>query len=187
MVMSATGGRPRTVGKRFSAAGLTFVLAVLAEVLVFVGVAHLIGLGWAFLALIAVSFFGLWLMRHEGPRAWREFRTVAAAGGRPGAKLTRHAVGLLAGILVAVPGFLSALVGLSLFVPPVRSLAGKAATGFATRRMSSGVAGDLFGPRRVRVKTGPVQTFDSGRFDSGRVDSGPVDSDPQAPIEGEIV
>jgi UPF0716 protein FxsA len=143
-------------GRRFSPAGLGFVLTVLAEVLAFIGVAALIGYGFAFLLLFGLSAIGLVLFVRETPRAWREFREVAAAGGRPGPQLTRHLAALVGAVLIALPGFVTAVAGASLFLPPIRKVAGKAVTGFATRRMSSAAAGDLFGPRRVRVKVGKV-------------------------------
>ncbi len=164
------GVRPPTMGRRFSVVGLSFVLAVLAEIFAFVGVAHLIGLGWAFLLLFAVSASGLFLLRHEGPRAWRQVRDYAQSPERPGSKLTKHLTGVFASILIALPGFLTAIVGALLFVPPVRTLAGRATAGFATKRVSSSMAGDLFGPRRVKVKVGKPTT--------------PSDD---TPIEGEIV
>jgi UPF0716 protein FxsA len=170
-------------GKRFSVAGLTFVVTVLAEIAAFIVVGHVIGYGWAFLALVALSGFGVWLLRREGVRTWRRFREVSEAGGRPGPQLTRALVGLLGAVLIAVPGFITAVLGLALFVPPVRALAGRGAIGLATRRLAPSVMGDLFGPRRVRVRTGaptrePVMT-------PGGPAARPVDE--STPIEGEIV
>jgi UPF0716 protein FxsA len=161
-------------GKRFSAVGLAFVLTVLAEVLAFIAVWHFIGFGWTFLLLVGVSVVGAVLVRSEGTRAWQRWRAVAAAGERPGPQLTRALVGLVGAVLVAIPGFVTGLIGLALFLPPVRAIAGRGATGLATRRLAPHLVGDLFGPRRVRVKAGaPVR--DAGRFDGS------------TPIEGEIV
>jgi UPF0716 protein FxsA len=174
--VSGTGKRARS-GKRFSPVGLGFVLALLAEVLAFILVGHLIGYGWAFLLLIGVSMIGGVLFVRQTPRAWRELRTVAAAGQRPGPQLVRHLAGLVGAVLIALPGFLTAIIGASLFLPPVRMLAGRAVTGFATKRMSSAVAGDLFGPRRVKVgkkaNVGPVDVPGSGLAGE--------------PIEGEVL
>jgi len=181
VVMSAASGNGLgTARRRVSLAGLAFVVSLLAEIAAFVVVGKLIGFGWAFLALLVVSAVGMWLVGHEGPRAWRRLREVAEAGERPGPKLTRHVVRLVGAVLVAVPGFLSALAGAALFVPPVRVLAGRLVTGFATKRLSSAVAGDLFGPRRVRVRTGPTTHPGTGTRPDQR-------GDVSEPIEGEIV
>jgi UPF0716 protein FxsA len=162
----------KSVGKRFSVAGLAFVVAVLVEILAFVGVWHLIGFGLAFLLLLVVSGLGAFLLRREGTRAWRRFREVSEAGERPGPHLARAVVGLGAAILIALPGFVSGLVGLVLLVPPVRALAGRGAMGLATSRLSSATAGDLFGPRMVKVRVGTPTRDVPGA---------------QTPIEGEIV
>jgi UPF0716 protein FxsA len=166
------GPQVKSVGKRFSAAGLVFVLVVLAEILAFVGVWHLIGFGLTFLLLLVLSGVGVWLLRREGTRAWRRFRAAADAGERPGPDLARSVVGLVAAILIAVPGFVTGLLGLLLLVPPVRVLAGRGAMALTTRRLSSSVAGDLFGPRMVKVRVGKPTRDVPGA---------------QSPIEGEIV
>jgi UPF0716 protein FxsA len=82
-------------------------------------------------------------------------------------------LGLLGGVLLVVPGFLTDLVGLALLVPPVRRGARSGVRRLAERRVPSALAGDLFGPRRVRVRVrrGPP----------------PPPDDAGAPIEGEIV
>jgi UPF0716 protein FxsA len=176
--MSAAGSSGiRQTGKRFSPVGFGFVLSLAIEVLAFIGVGHLIGYGWAFLLLVVLSMAGLALFIRQTPRAWRDLRNVAEAGERPGPQLTRHLAGLAGAVLIAVPGFVSAVVGVLLFLPPVRNLAGRAVTGFATRRLSSSVAGDLFGPRRVRVKVG--KTTQPAPATTTFADD--------APIEGEIV
>ncbi|TDC65831.1 FxsA family protein, partial [Micromonospora sp. KC207] len=121
------------------------------------------------------------LLRREGMRAWRGFRAAAQAGAPPGEQVTDGLVGLVGALLLAAPGLVSGLVGVLLLVPPVRRLARAGVRRATERRVSSMVAGDLFGPRRVRVRRGDAQ-------------SGPA-PEPAAPtvldggraIEGEIV
>jgi UPF0716 protein FxsA len=174
VVMSAAGSsgfRQTRAGRRFHPIGLGFVITLLAEIFAFVAVGHLIGYGWAILALIGVSAIGLAVFVRQTPRAWRQLRTMAAAGERPGPEVTRRLAQLVGAILIAMPGFLTAIAGAALFLPPVRMLAGRAVTGMAIRRMPSSMAGDLFGPRQVRVKVGkPGAEQDAGE-----------------PIEGEIL
>lgn len=157
-----------------------FLLAV-AEIATFVAVVHWVGAFWAMLALAAVSLVGLMLLRREGIKGWRAFRAAAEAGSPPGAQVTNSLVGLLGALLLAVPGFITAVAGLLLVLPPVRVLARHGARRLAERQVSSAVAGDLFGPRKVRVRRGdPVST--------------PSTPQPAAPaqivdgvVEGEIV
>ncbi|MEU2663419.1 FxsA family protein [Micromonospora sp. NPDC007220] len=136
---------------------LALLAATLLELVVFVVVGRAIGFGSALLVVFAVSLLGLVLLRREGMRAWRGFKASAQAGQPPGRQVTDGLVGLLGALLLAMPGLLSGLVGVSLLVPPVRRLARNGVQRAAERRVSSMVAGDLFGPRRVRVRRGAPQ------------------------------
>ncbi|MEV4755090.1 FxsA family protein [Micromonospora sp. NPDC049559] len=168
-------------GLRLVPAGL--LIGVVVEIAVFVLLGRWIGFGWTLLLVLAVSLTGLALLRREGIRAWRGFRAALNAGQPPGRQATDGLVGLAAGLLLAVPGLVSGAAGLLLLVPPVRRLARGRVQGAAERRVSSAVAGDLFGPRRVRVRRGQPDA------------AGPGDGAPPPPpaagtgpaIEGEIV
>lgn len=137
---------------------VALLITALVEIGAFVLLGQAIGYGWAFLLLVGLSIAGMLLLRREGMRAWRGFRDAANAGRPPGEQVTDGLVGLGAGLLLAIPGLVSGAIGLLLAIPPFRSLA-RAATRRATeRRVSSAVAGDLFGPRRVRVRRGAPTT-----------------------------
>nr|WP_239082635.1 FxsA family protein [Actinoplanes teichomyceticus] len=160
-----------------------FPLLAVAEISAFVAVAHLIGTGWAFLALAAVTLTGFSLLRREGIRGWRSFQQAAASGRPPGPEVTNSLVGLGGALLLALPGFVTGLAGVLLLLPPGRILARRGVEGFATRRLGGGVTGDLFGPRRVRVRVD-----DPTVVDSSVVGGDPTASrQPAAAIEGEIV
>lgn len=164
--------------------GLTLVplaLAVTAvvEIAVFVLVGHSVGFGRAILLVAATSLLGVLLLRREGVRAWQGFRAAADAGRPPGERVTDGLVGLAAGLLLAVPGFVTGVAGLLLMLPPVRRLARHRVQRAAERRVSGALAGDLFGPRRVRVRRGDPHRPDS------TTPLAPGEAGP--PIEGEIV
>jgi UPF0716 protein FxsA len=89
-------------------------LAAVAEIAVFVLVGSWIGYGWALLAVLAASFVGMMLLRREGMRAWRGFVAAANAGQHPGERVIDGIVGLGAGVLLTVPGFVTAVAGLVL-------------------------------------------------------------------------
>ena len=131
---------------------LGLLLLAVAEILVFVAVVHAVGAGWAMLIIAASSVAGLALLRREGIRGWRAFRAAAQAGRPAGAQVSNSLVGLLGALLLAVPGFVSAVAGLLLVLPPGRVLARRGVERATERRVSSAVAGDLFGPRHVRVR-----------------------------------
>jgi len=154
------------------------LLLAVAEIATFVAVVHAIGGGWAVLILAASSVLGLALLRREGIRGWRAFRAAAEAGRPPGPQVSNSLVGLLGALLLALPGFITAVAGLLLVVPPVRGLARRGMEHATERRVSAAVAGDLFGPRRVRVRRGdPVPEEPDV----------PVTTTPGPAIEGEVV
>jgi UPF0716 protein FxsA len=144
---------------RAIALGVPF--AAIAEIVVFVLVGEWIGYGWALLAALAASLLGVTLLRREGIRAWRGFVAAANAGQHPGGRVIDGIVGLGAAVLLTVPGFLSALAGLVLLAPPARSVARRGVQRWTERRVSSAVAGDLFGPRKVKVHRGAPEVDDA--------------------------
>lgn len=185
--------------RRWPAWVAVLLLALLAlEVAALVAVAKLVGLSWTLLLLVALSVLGGWLLRREGVRAWRRFRT-AAQSGPPGRHATDGVVGLGGALLLAVPGFVTAALGLFLLLPPVRVLARRGVQHLAERRLSSAAAGDLFGPRRVKVRRGsprpgPAPSATGGAAAGPATDlpvRGPAaPGPPPAPpsvIEGEVV
>jgi UPF0716 protein FxsA len=161
------------------------LLLAVAEIAVFVAVVHAIGAGWSVLLLAATTVLGLVLLRREGIRGWRAFRAAAQTGRPPGAQVTNSLVGLLGALLFAMPGLITSAVGLLLLLPPFRGLARRGVQRAAERHVSAAVAGDLFGPRRVRVRRGepsdvppppaPAQTARPAEILDGEV------------VEGEIV
>ncbi|WP_341715642.1 FxsA family protein [Micromonospora sp. FIMYZ51] len=172
---------------------LVLLVSVAAELAVFVLVGRTIGFGAATLLVFAASLLGLVLLRREGIRAWRGFREAARSGRPPGREVTEGLVGLLGALLLATPGLVSALVGLVLLVPPVRRVARVGMQRSAERRMSSMAAGDLFGPRRVRVYRGAPQES-AEQPAQPTASTGPASVAQQQPvvdgggaIEGEIV
>jgi UPF0716 protein FxsA len=153
------------------------VLAAVAEIAAFVVMVKLIGLGWTLLLLLATSLAGSWLLRREGVRGWRRFRAALAVGRPPGREATDGLLGLVGALLLVLPGFLTDVAGALLLVPPTRGYARAGVQRAAERRISPAMAGDFFGPRRVRVRR-------------GRAEPGPAQPRPSGAttaIEGEII
>lgn len=98
---------------------IIFFAYLLIEALTFWGVSHLIGVGWAFLALFALMVLGVVL-------AGTQMSQVARAAIKGERSAGRSAVdyGLITAgsICLALPGFVSSLVGLLLIIPPTRGL-----------------------------------------------------------------
>lgn len=83
-------------------------------------VAVWIGWGWMLLLLLAGIPAGFAVMRNAGDAAMRDVQRAQAAGGTvdPG----RHATAFVAGLLIAIPGFWTDLLGVLLLLPPTRRL-----------------------------------------------------------------
>ena len=164
-------------GRGLALLPLGLMLLAVVEIAVFVAVVHAAGGAWAILLLAAASLAGLVLLRREGIRGWRAFRAAAEAGRPAGAQVSNSLVGLLGALLLAVPGFVTAVAGLLLLLPPGRIVARRGIERYTERRVGSVMAGDLFGPRRVRAHRGDPVVVTEQR---------PAPT-PAAAIEGEVV
>ena len=111
------------------------VAAPLAELYVLIQVGQVIGGLQTIALLVVVSLLGAALLRREGARTWRSFRTASLTGRVPAREVADGALVVLAGALLLTPGFVTDLVGLLLLVPPVRALARRALTRYALRRV----------------------------------------------------
>ncbi len=149
--------------------GVAVLATAVVELLVLILVARLLGVGATLLLILVTMLVGGWLLQREGLRAWRALRRAALEHRPIGPDASDGLVGLLGAVLLLVPGFVTDAVGLLLLVPPVRQAARRVVRRRVERRFSAAVAGDLFGPREVRVRV--------------RRDEPP----PGEPIEGEIV
>jgi UPF0716 protein FxsA len=168
--------------RRAPLVGLAAIAIIVVEIAVFVGAVKLVGLFWAIGAVVVLSLMGAWLVPRQGIRAWRRFRQAAQAGTPPGGQATDGLIGLIGALLLAVPGFVTALIGAALLMPPLRRYARGRLDRSVQRRMSAVMAGDLFGPRRVRVRR-----TRSGYQPAGPVPDQPARDTPPAAIEAEIV
>ncbi|WAJ28657.1 FxsA family protein [Antarcticirhabdus aurantiaca] len=100
-----------------------FLLMPIAEIAGFILVGNAIGL-WPTLGLILASaFLGALLLRQQGLGTLRRIQEETRAGGLPGRELVHGLMIAVAGFLLILPGFISDVVGLLLFLPPVRDLA----------------------------------------------------------------
>jgi UPF0716 protein FxsA len=70
--------------------------------------------------LLLVGMVGSALARREGGRVWRGFQASVAEGRPPEHGVVDGVLVLLGGVLLLLPGILSDVVGLALFVPPLR-------------------------------------------------------------------
>ncbi|MCC7046670.1 MAG: FxsA family protein [Alphaproteobacteria bacterium] len=101
-----------------------FILVVFAEIATFIAVGKAIGV-LATLALLALSLVGgLMLVRVLGLDALRRAEASLARGESPAGAVFDAACVALAGVLLALPGFLSDIVALCLLLRPLRQWMG---------------------------------------------------------------
>lgn len=143
---------------------LFILLLPLAEIAGFILVGRRIGL-FPTLALVLLSAVaGIVLMRVQGFGVLARLRRSGQEGHAPGKELLDAAMILIAGILLLIPGFLSDIVGLALFLPPVRAL-------LWNRLMRNMVVVDIGGmPPGNRPRTDAPRTIDLDEDDFHRDD-----------------
>ncbi len=96
-----------------------------AEVVAFLVVAAVLGWWWASCLLIATSLLGTWLLRRTGRANLARFAGALQREGLRALHLESPGVAAVAGgILLALPGFITDIIGLLLLIAPVRRFAG---------------------------------------------------------------
>jgi UPF0716 protein FxsA len=101
-----------------------FLLAFpLLEIAAFVVVGSRIGVLPTIGLVILSGVVGSVLLRWQGFGAVNRIRREMETGGVPGRELAHGAMIMLAGILLLIPGFISDVFGLLLFIPAFRDLA----------------------------------------------------------------
>lgn len=105
---------------------LAFLAWPLVEIALFVAIGGQIGV-WATLAWVLLSgVLGVLVMRLTAARSAMKLRQGLSALRQPGAELAGGAFGMLAGVLLILPGFLTDALGLLLLLPPVQHVLARA-------------------------------------------------------------
>ncbi len=101
-----------------------FILALpIIEIAVFILVGSKIGVLWTIALVILSAMAGSLLLRIQGFGALNRIRAELDAGRDPGRELAHGAMIMLAAVLLLIPGFVTDVIGLLLFIPPVRDVA----------------------------------------------------------------
>ncbi|RUS44539.1 FxsA family protein [Cohnella sp. AR92] len=103
-------------------AGLFILIAILAELTGIILMGSWIG-GWPTfgLLLIGAALGGL-LIQTEGRKSWIEARRLMQEGSPPGPAVLNGVCVVAGGVLLAIPGFISDIVGITLLLPFTRPL-----------------------------------------------------------------
>lgn len=108
---------------RRSVIALFILILPLLEIAGFVVVGSRIGALATVGLVIASGVLGSVLLRIQGMSALRRAQIEAQAGGAPDREIVHGAMIMLAGLLLIIPGFITDIIGLLLFIPAVRDIA----------------------------------------------------------------
>jgi len=112
------------------------VLMPIIEIVVGFQVAQLIGGPATLAVLFGLSIVGIAVVRHQGSRAFADLRQAAQERRRPERDLSDRVLALLGGVLLAVPGFVTAIMSLPLLLPFTRPVLRGAVSSWAVRHGS---------------------------------------------------
>ena len=162
-----------------------FLLALpFLEIAGFVVVGQQIGLFYTLALVVAAGVLGAVLLRVQGFGVMTRVRRELDAGGDPSRELAHGAMILLGGVLLLIPGFITDIIGLLLFLPPERDAAWR----FLRSRVSvstrgfGGFAASGTGPSRRR--DGKTIDLDADEYSSGP-NGGPREDSPWRRIDGD--
>lgn len=99
---------------------LALIALPLIEIAGFAFVGGLIGVLPTLALVVATTLLGAALLRIQGIGALGRIRQTLEAGASPGRELVHGLMIALAGLLLVIPGFFTDLLGLLLFIPPLR-------------------------------------------------------------------
>lgn len=106
--------------------GLIILVAILAwpfvEIATFIAVGREIGILPTLVAVVATSVMGGLLLRAQGLAALKSIKREVRHGELPADAIGHAALIGIGGLLLLLPGFVSDILGILLFLPPVRSL-----------------------------------------------------------------
>ena len=135
-----TAGAPRALAARYVSGVLLRILVLLLgvqliDLLLLVMLSRSFGFLQTLVALFAVGLVGSALARREGGKVWRGFQASMAEGRPPEHGIIDGMLVLLGGVLLLLPGILSDVLGLALFVPPLRRALARTLRGRISREL----------------------------------------------------
>jgi UPF0716 protein FxsA len=163
------------------------VVVPLVEIYLLIQVGQVIGAVPTVLLLVAMSVLGGVLLKREGTRTWRAFRTATQQGRMPATEVADGALVIFGGALLLTPGFATDAVGLLCVLPGSRAVVRRLLTALVANRLGLvGMAGTFAASRyrahRTRVDEAGHR-YEQGVVDGEVVDVEVVDGDePPAPL-----
>jgi UPF0716 protein FxsA len=141
-----------------------FILALpFIEIATFIVVGGKIGVLWTIALVVLSSIAGALLLRLQGFGAINRIRNEVEAKRNPSRELAHGAMIMLAGLLLLIPGFVTDIIGLLLFIPPIRDVAWKFLKRRITVRGSFSASFGGFAARKGSDKTIDLDAEDFSR------------------------
>ncbi|MCW2679548.1 MAG: FxsA family protein [Frankiales bacterium] len=159
---------------------VALVVVPLVEIYVLVQVGQVIGALPTIALLLVMSLLGAYLLRREGARTWRAFRTALQSGRVPAKEVADGALVILGGALLLTPGFATDFFGLACVLPPSRAVLRRMLTGVVAKRL--GVGGLLGGMAADRLRRPGRGTGAAGGVVDGEVVDDGYGPPPQRPL-----
>lgn len=179
---------------------LLLIVVPMVELYVLFQVADSFGWLTSLALLLAVSLIGGALMRWQTSGAWTRVTDKIRQGQMPSNELVDGALMIFGGALLLTPGFFTDVVGLAMFIPPLRAiarrlvlrrvntrvttLAGETAASFGggnfTTTFSTGFPN---GPGQARSRPRRSGVIDVEEVDVERIDPDPTSLPPSTPPE----
>ncbi|MGE7807516.1 FxsA family protein [Lysinibacillus capsici] len=101
---------------------LGFIVYTLAELTLLIVIGQNIGVLSTLLLIIATSVIGIYVMKNKGMNSVQNVKNTLARGEAPGAALVDTFLTFGGGFLLALPGFLTDVLGLFLLMPFSRKM-----------------------------------------------------------------
>jgi UPF0716 protein FxsA len=136
---------------------ILFLLMPIAEIATFIIVGREIGVGMTLLLVLTSVIAGAVLLRIQGFGVLRKIQQASQTGTDPGRQLVHGVMIVIAAFLLIIPGFISDVIGLLLFIPAVRDIGWS----FVKNRLTIVTAGMASGGRGF--SRGPEQDRDGNR------------------------
>jgi UPF0716 protein FxsA len=118
-----------------------FILVPIAELYVIFKIGDAIGWPLALGLLAADSILGTLLMRSQGRAVWRRFTEAVETGRVPHREVLDGVMIIFGGAFLITPGFLTDIIGVTLLLPPTRTLWRRLIVNRGGRRFTMFVAG----------------------------------------------
>lgn len=128
----------------------------LIDLLLLILLSRSFGFWQTLVGLFAVGLVGSTLARREGGKVWRGFQASMAEGRPPEHGIIDGMLVLLGGVLLLLPGILSDVLGLALFVPPIRRVLAGLLRGRISRELELRAPTAPFGAGR-RIGVNPTE------------------------------